>query len=563
MVVDGHNSDPELVAELEKIDSGAVPHWHGLRADIHLPGQADAEDKAAHGNRIQVLFNAEKRGIAESRADAVQFIHMLSEKHENTGLKSPQEDLLLMLLQSGAEFGEHDWLGPVTGALIVPPPLITSHNRKAAALSAMKLANAVAFNTEGSGKRTSFDSSFAPIISDASASDINKSDGTSYPTPVWNGAAIAMRLNTYRNLPAQDPTLEEEWPANLELSLNLWLCADGMDMIADVEMATSESMPRAPMSPEMMARFAAAWMDDVTIEKVFHAYSRSLQELTHLEFETLMSKARGSEDFPIDLTERCRAFSWFAEEVNTDITETLANAGKELEAEEAQQKKEDAEKAKQKEDEERLAKEEAERKAADEAAKAAEEAQETERKAAADEAANAAKEADDKALNALNAPPDMTHGGAVPEENAIPDKVHGGAVPDGNGEKPAKPLRPENLAMVQKPKKVDISFVDVSDDHKEHPHMGAKDEEGVFGYVHDEKALRLNPPQFSYEGENLKADCVKRDNTYRMLNEKVKLNVEGHKQAQESGKKRDKIFCLVYTIEKFHDRIPAIRETWG
>ena len=311
VVVDGRASDPELLEELEKIDSGAVPHWHGLRADIHMPGQSNEEDKAAHGNRIQVLFNADKRGISESRADAVQFIHLLAQKHENTGLKSPQEDLLLLLLQSGAEFADQkDWLSPVTGALIVPPPLISSHNKKNAAFSAMKLANAVAFNTEGPGKRTSFDLTFTPIISEASATEINNSDGASYPTPIWNGAAIAMRLDTYRNLPAQDTTLTEEWPANLELSLNLWLCADGMDMISDVEMTNAEPMPSNPLSSDMLARFAAAWMDDVTVDKVFHIISKDNPQLTHLEFETLMSKARGTDEFPIDLTERCRSFSW-------------------------------------------------------------------------------------------------------------------------------------------------------------------------------------------------------------------------------------------------------------
>jgi hypothetical protein len=555
VVVEGRASDPALLEELEKIDSGAVPHWHGLRADIHLPGQADAEDKAAHGNRIQVLFNAEKRGIAESRADAVQFIHMLAEKHENTGLKSPQEDLLLLFLQSGAEFGEHDWLSPVTGALIVPPPLITSHNKKLAALSAMKLANAVVFNTEGPGKRSSFDLTFTPLTSDADAADINKSDGNSYPAPVWNGAAIAMRLNTYRNLPAQDPSLAEEWPANLELSLNLWLCADGMDIIKDVEIVTSEPMPRNPLSPDMMARFAAAWMDDVTVEKVLHVYTQSFPQLTRLEFETLMSKARDAEDFPIDLTERCRSFSWYAEVVNTDITEPLNKAGEEIAKEKEQQAKEAAEKA--------------ERDAAEKAAQEMEQKakEEADKKAAEEAAAKAAAEAEPKKAED-NAVPDMAHGEAPPDgENAVPDMAHGDEVAEESHQKPSIPLRPENMGIVQMPKKVDLAFVDVSHGHKEHPHLGAKDEDGNFGYVHDETALRLNPPPFSYAGDDLRNDCLKRDNDYRMLHEKVKLNLEGHKAAEAAaeanGKKRDKIFCLVYTIESGHPKIPAIRETWG
>lgn len=547
VVVEGRASDPALVEALETVDNGAKPHWHGMRADIHLPGESTEEDKAAHGHRVQVLFNSEKRGIAESRADAVEFIHLLSQKHETTGLKSPQEDLLLLLLQSGAQFDEKNWLSPVTGALIVPPPLIQSHDKQKAALVASKLANAVAFNTEGPGKRSSFDMTFSPMVSDASAADINKSDGISYPTPVWNGAALIMRLNTYRYLPAQDNSLTEEWPANLELSLNLWLCADGIDMIKDVEITTAEPMPHNPLSPDMMARFAAAWMDDVTVKKVFHAYSKSFHELTHLEFETLMSKARGEDGFPIDLTERCRAFSWYANEVNTDISEPLANAAKELKVEEA---KNAAEQLKQKQ---------AVNKAATEEKKPA--GSEAQQKEGAGEAqVDAMPKGAEGAPAVPDAPPVVPDVPlAPPEVPEVPEKA------EENLKKPAVPLRPENLAIIQKPKKVSLEFVDVSDGHKEHPHMGAKDEEGKPGYIHDETALHTNPPTFleHYAESDLTADCKKRDNNYKMLHEKVRVNLDAHKAAEESGKKRDKIFCLVYTIESGHPKIPAIRETWG
>ncbi|CAB9500618.1 acetylgalactosamine 3-beta-galactosyltransferase 1 [Seminavis robusta] len=573
--VEGRESDSALLEELEKIDNGAVPHWHGLRADIHLPGESDAEDKADHGSRIQVLFNNEKLGISESRSEAVEYIHLLSQQHESTGIKSPQEDLLLLLLQSGAQFVEnHDWLAPVTGALIVPPPLIASANKQSP-FGAMKLANAVAFNTEGSGKRTSFDLTFAPIISDASATDINLSDGKSYPTPVWNGAAIAMRLNTYRFLPAQDASLTEEWPANLELSLNLWLCADGMDMIRDVEIVNSELMPHNPLSPEMMARFAAAWMDDVTANQIYHEYSKTFHELTHLEWETLLSKARGSTDFPIDLTERCRSFAWYARHVNTDITEAIVTAAKEVAREDEERKAEMKIKL---EEAKKVAMEEAARKAeaaAAEAKQAAEDAEAAQKAAVAEKAAQdeaAKKEAEEAAAKKDGEQPDANKDGEQPdadkdgeqpdaninEENAMPDMAHGE-----EPKKPAKPLRENNLEIISQAKPVDIKFVDISDGHKEHPHMGALDEDGNPGYIHDETALRLNPPPFSFSGPKFEMGCKLRDNNYRMLTEKVKLDIEGHKAAEDSGKKRDKIFCLVYTIEKFHDRIPAIRETWG
>jgi hypothetical protein len=48
-----------------------------------------------------------------------------------------------------------------------------------------------------------------------------------------------------------------------------------------------------------------------------------------------------------------------------------------------------------------------------------------------------------------------------------------------------------------------------------------------------------------------------------MLTEKVVIDTAGEKAANESGKRRDTIFCLVYTISPNHDKIPLIRETWG
>ena len=54
-----------------------------------------------------------------------------------------------------------------------------------------------------------------------------------------------------------------------------------------------------------------------------------------------------------------------------------------------------------------------------------------------------------------------------------------------------------------------------------------------------------------------------------MLTEKVYVDLTNHEAAErraehgQQKKKRAKIFCLVYTIEKFHDRIQPIRETWG
>jgi hypothetical protein len=45
-VLDGHEDDPTLLGELTKIEQGSVPHWHGLRPDIHMTHTK--EDEVAH-----------------------------------------------------------------------------------------------------------------------------------------------------------------------------------------------------------------------------------------------------------------------------------------------------------------------------------------------------------------------------------------------------------------------------------------------------------------------------------------------------------------------------------
>jgi hypothetical protein len=510
VVVDGHAHDKELVKKLQRIDDGAIPHWHGLRPDIHqtTKGDNDAADQEdePHGHKVHVIFNPTKVGVTESRADAVEFVRILQKHHEDVGLKTQEEDLILLLMQGGAQLTARSWLDPVTEALIVPPPILSQQEDSSTV--ALKIANAVSFNLEGPAKKTGFDSTFTPIVSDASAADINPSSGASYPAPALNGAAVAMRLDTYVNLPLQDLSLTDIWTANLDLSLNLWLCADGIDMIRGVEVTSLEQRHSAPLEPAMAARFAAAWMDEVTAKKFYNAYSRSNSDLTWLEWQTFMSDARDSPTFTADLATRCRSFTWYAQEINPDLADFLA------ESEQIEEKVTVA-------DEPPAVKVTAEVPVA----------------AAAEEVASAAK---------------------------IPDSADDVSIPNRDDRpKPSKPLCDECLKIVQKAKPVDITYVDVAGEHKEHPHMGATDENGNLGYIHDETALRKNPPPFAFEGEALRNACLRRDNNYKMLKERVFVDFEADAVAQQSGKKRATVFCLVYTIEQNHPSIPRIRETWG
>lgn len=523
VVVDGRDDDPALVRDLKKIDSGSIAHWHGMRPDLHTheDGEGHGEEDDPHGNKVHVIFHPKKIGVGESRRDAVDFINILRKSHEEAGLKSPEEDLILLLLQGGAELTSTQWLPAVTDALIVPPPIIAENEYTVA----LKVANAVSFNVEGPGKRTSFDVTFTPVVSAPTADEVNESNGVSYPAPAFSGAAIAMRLETYSSLPSLDAALAEPWPANLDLALNLWLCGDGIDMIKDVDaIVTARQTPPAPMGPAMAARFAAAWMDDITAKKFFNSYTRVYKELTYYDWEKLLSKAREGSTFPRDLAKRCRSFQWLAENVNPEFAALLKESDvvpqPVVVLHNNNNNKPDGVPA---------------------------------APAAAVEAAEGV-----LALHNKTAPGggDGNGNGGNGEDLSIPARP-------GDKKKPSKPLCKECLEIVQRAQPIDVSYVDVSGGHKEHPHLGAMDADGKLGYLHDETALRRNPPPFHFEGEALRNACTLRDNNYKMLTEKVFVDLNATKIIDASKAPRDKIFCLVYTIDSGHPKIPPIRETWG
>lgn len=85
--------------------------------------------------------------------------------------------------------------------------------------------------------------------------------------------------------------------------------------------------------------------------------------------------------------------------------------------------------------------------------------------------------------------------------------------------------------------------------------MGANDEQGNLGYIHNPTSLKNNPPSFTFD----KAVCNNKDHHYKMLTSKVKVDHKAH----DALTKPVKIFCIVYTIENNHQKIPSILQTWG
>jgi hypothetical protein len=534
VIMDGMDEDPGLVSALNQMNQGSVPHWHGFRPDLHFMDtdkKIQHRNDEEHGRKFHTIFHPEQIGLTAARIEAVEFVRLLEDKHLKAGLKSPEEDLIVVFLQSGLQLTDQSWLSAVTNALIVPPPIIKGDEDVA-----LKLANAVSFRLEDPGKVTSFDEKFTPVIqTNAKTSEINLSNGQSYGTPMFNGGGIAMRLETFVYLPAQDESLKDPWPANLDLALNLWLCADGIDILHDAQVTSTnswmESLPIVPLDPQVAARFAAVWMDDLMQQKFFQAYSTTI---TRLDWETKVRQAKHSPTFPKgNLAKRCRPFEWYVTEVNSDLSKIIEQSG--------------------------YGKAPVTTGGGNGGVVRKEEMTEV---AAAIESHDARHPGVQNPN--IRANQEMAKDKKLSHEEDTVDQVHVEPPPlITERPKPKVPLRHTNLEIVQKATAVDISYLAVHGGHKDHPHMGAKDEEGNWGYVHDEKALSRDPPPFSWPDGYEQEACSLRDNNFRMLTERVVVDTEYDKKMTDSGVKRDKIFCLIYTIESGHPRIPFIRETWG
>ena len=100
VIADGISEDPTFTESLQKFDTGTAPHWHESKPDMHVhtPGGDDA-----HGQKVHVMYNVDPLGLAEGRKNAIEFVRILERKHLQAGLKSDAEDLILLLLQSGAQ----------------------------------------------------------------------------------------------------------------------------------------------------------------------------------------------------------------------------------------------------------------------------------------------------------------------------------------------------------------------------------------------------------------------------------------------------------------------------
>jgi len=501
--MDGHHEDDDLNAALNDVNTGNdVGHWHGSTYHDHDGNEANhkaeptsSQKKHDHGSqKVYAFYNpdAQRQGVSASRSDAVEFVNILVKKYEEAGLKKPNEEIMLLFLRSDGRLTDPKWLDDVTGALV--SPMVASHSQS----------NAVSLQVDHPSSKQGEITILLPSLhihtGETSISELADGKGNSYPTPIIGGVASAMRLQTYNNLPANDAVMTSAAAANVELSLNLWLCGDGINVLTSKSTAVRVDRNNPHhlsdgMSDEEAARLMAAWMLDEQTNTIYPARSMvnggvDAQEARKLK--AMVEVERDSKSLPKDLMRRCKPFQTFEDRFHLGIGGEKADVNK-----------------------------------------------------------------DAPTLHPVK------ESGAANTGLAKKEGANAGA--DATKRTPSKALDPARLEMIQNTEMIDISFVDVAGDHKEHPHKGALDEDGNWGYIYDEEFLHRSPPEFVLS--NKEEACAKHDAHQLMLTKKVSIDFEAdaasETRAKETGKHRPKILCVIFTVQKNHDRLAGVSRTWG
>jgi len=492
--------------------------------DMEVSARLEAMDKRVHhhlnlkdlkqdsSRKMQIVFNHEKKGANYARFQGVEFARILVKKHEEVGLKEKNEDIILVFIRQDARLESLDWMAPVTDALIFQ--------------EGRKLANAVSFAVDfmeegrvvrSAPSKMGFGMNLKPRwLLEEGADD----DG--YPSAVLSGAATALRLNTFANLPSLDFALNTNFAADLELSFNLWLCADGMDVLPRARVVVDPSQIDIDLSAiphELVPTLITTWISKDHRDAIYRAIVKkggvTMQQFKDWEQKTKINNS---------MQDKCRSFDWYAKNVNPEMKLKKTGVIKL-----------------------------------------------THRISKAAPITQALKKI--KQVQVIEEPhipvePEVPN--EVPETPKVTedtkDKRFKQRIPE-----PPKPrltqgrkLSTEQLEIISHAQPVNLTYQDFTKGGTDDPHKGAREEDGkTMGYLHDAKFLNKTPPSFTID----KNICNGKGDHYTMLTKRVFVDMDAHKKAEkeakESKKERVKIFCSVFTIESGHHNIPMIRQTWG
>ena len=331
--------------------------------------------------------NAKKFGVGKSRRDAAAFVKMIHEEEQarNNKKKSKKyniqtnDEVILTLLRPDSILHKHDWLDTVTDALLGPTPTTDNptnksfHRRNAVSFALSQktkqqqhmtdkkykhhphyhhhynhhyLSNHLHSNSkDNKHTTTSLDINLTPVHTTTPLkSDLELTNGRSYPTPILEGSATSLllstflELNSYVNLTMSDRYVSSTVGADIELSLNLWLCGSGIDIISDLHVEKDVMLmqkERDYVRYEEKVWLIREWMSDaksdIQVEAKIsetNATSLSLSDTlllrTFNETEEMLNKYNYIQRTHTDRAlGECRTFDWYLKEVNVLMKQQL------------------------------------------------------------------------------------------------------------------------------------------------------------------------------------------------------------------------------------------------
>lgn len=346
------------------------------------------EKKQSNQRKIKLIIEEDdddstkrRNGVAQSRRNAAQFIQNLHEEEqsqrERDGGKSDNEEVILTLLRPDSEIHKHDWLEIVSDALLGPIPFYTKdnesfHYHNAISFALSQKTRLQQHMTDRKNKHhphyhhhynqryisdhshnsksnryttTSLDTHLTPVHTTTPLkSDIELTNGRSYPSPILEGSATSLLLSTFlqlnSNLNVQNSNkyLTSTVAADIELSLNLWLCGSGIDIISDLHVEKNVLLmkkERDYVREEEKMWLIHEWMstddeikrrfDNRTIVRDNHTTiplfnttgEKLLQRLNNTNIiDSFFNEHKDQITSQRDKLKKCRTFDWWMKEVN-------------------------------------------------------------------------------------------------------------------------------------------------------------------------------------------------------------------------------------------------------
>ncbi len=207
-------------------------------------------------------------------------------------------------------------------------------------------------NSKKQHTTTSLDVNLMPIHTTVPLDyDLELTKGRAYPTPILEGSATSLLLSTFLdlnsnlNLPLSDKYVTSTVAADIELSLNLWLCGSGIDVLTDLHVEKDVVLlqnERDAITNEEKVWLTREWMaDNASNRSSFVSSSHILGGATNYTSISIGDKilARLNHTGAFNNTkydqileemihhpnynsrqphqlEKCRTFDWYTKEVN-------------------------------------------------------------------------------------------------------------------------------------------------------------------------------------------------------------------------------------------------------